>query len=115
MIDAKTIGEILSLYARHGWTLRRVLLSGEMKQYLGSEAASIFEQVALYDSPIDALWFSRSSKEDCEAWELRHLTNTPFALVEVLENGLQTPEREAILKNTEMRLLKLKSEIPMSH
>jgi hypothetical protein len=41
--------------------------------------------VDVRESEIDALWFSRPSAHDREAWELRLLEQTQYALFEAFE------------------------------
>ena len=93
MIDAKTVEEIIELYKKHGWTLRRALLSPEAKDL----ASSIPEPVQQYPSDIDALWFSRQSKRDNVTWELRRLSELPFALVAVVSTTASEEEIESTL------------------
>jgi hypothetical protein len=85
MIGAKQIQEILSLYKRHGWNLRRVLLSEQSKISLTASIEMLFGTAEIVTSEIDAVWFSRPSAADREAWEIRHLGETPYALIEVFD------------------------------
>lgn len=85
MIDEKQIREILSLYKKHGWNLSRVLLSAGLEKQLSGKIENFFGAAEIVSSQIDAAWFTRPSKHDREAWELRHLSATPFALFEVFE------------------------------
>lgn len=101
MISGKEISEILALYAKHGWILRRVLLSDELRESL---AFDFFGNVEIFSSKLDALWFSRISNKN-EAWEIRHLSNTPFALVEVFPEETSNKEREKILNEAQTRLI----------
>ncbi len=100
MIDAAVIREIISVYAKHGWTLRRVLLSTALKDSLGNDAP--FADVALQNSDIDAAWFSRVTNEGGTACEIRHLSSAPFALVVVIDEA--SDEFEDTLIDTEDRL-----------
>jgi hypothetical protein len=93
MIDAKTVEEIIELYKKHGWILRRALLSPEA-EHLASNIPEPFERFA---SDIDALWFSRQSKRDSETWELRRLSELPFALVAVVSTTASEDEIESTL------------------
>ena len=101
MIDPAAVGEILEQYEKHGWVLRRALLSGEGKVHFGQ----ILSSVEITNSDFDALWFSRKSKPESEAWELRRLTNLPFALVAVVPTDAGTDELESTLEQVadEMR------------
>jgi hypothetical protein len=93
MIEPVIVGEIISQYEKHGWTLRRALLSEESKNVL-TETTSRIDVEA---SDFDALWFSRRSNPESEAWELRRLTGSPFALVAVISADATSEEVEATL------------------
>ena len=101
MINGGQIREILSLYARHGWILRRVLLSDNLRDNLTDD---LFGEAEIISANLDALWFSRASAKNSEAWEIRHLSNTPFALVEVFSADLDKNEREKIMSEAQIRL-----------
>ena len=75
------IREIVARYEKHGWRLRRVLLRAETRVEVG-DLENELGNVAILDSPVDALWFSRPSHNNREAWELRLLAETPYALFE---------------------------------
>ena len=104
MISAQQIRDILSLYAKFGWTLRRVLLSPQMKENLADSVQNIFETGEIFAAEIDAVWFSRASGKDNEAWELRRLSETPFALFEMFENDDEEAVREEIRHELEAKL-----------
>jgi hypothetical protein len=104
MIGAVVITEILSVYKKHGWTLRRVLLSDKLKTSLGNDGEDLFDGIKPSDSTLDGLWFSRASKGSLEAWELRHLGANPYALVEVMETAIAEKERDERLRETQIRM-----------
>ena len=79
MIDASAVGEIIKQYEKHGWKLRRALLSAG-----GRKALKGLDTTEIVASDLDALLFSRQTKTESEAWELRRLTGSPFALVAVI-------------------------------
>ena len=89
MITEKQIAEILSLYKKHGWTLSRVLLSAELKSKLSGKLEQLFGTAEIASSKANAAWFTRPSKHQNTAWELRHLSDAPFALFEVFEPGAE--------------------------
>lgn len=107
MIKAGQIAEILSLYKKHGWILRRVLLSDALKTTLADSLERIFGAAEIRSSEIDAAWFSRASKADQEAWELRVLSETPFAFVEIFDDDDEDEIREETLAEVESRLKNL--------
>lgn len=101
MINSEQIKEIISLYAKHGWILRRVLLSDNLREKI---SADLFRNASVCSAPIDALWFSRTVKNG-ESWEIRHLSQTPFALIEFFSAETSAETREKIMSEMETRLL----------
>ena len=93
MIGAAAVGEIIAQYEKHGWKLRRALLSPEARNVF----ANFDVGVEVIEADLDALWFSRQSQPENEAWELRRLTNLPFALVAVIRNEASEEEVEETL------------------
>lgn len=87
MIGKDAIGEIIETYQKHGWILRRVLLSAELKQKLGEHASALFGGALIVDAEIDAAWFSRPPKSGGVVWEIRHLGNFPLALLENIDEN----------------------------
>ena len=100
-MNAEQVREILKQYQRHGWNLRRVLLSAETSENV---SASLFEKAEIIASELNAVWFARSSDGGREAWELRYLGTTPFALVEVFEEDDEEEVREETRREMETRL-----------
>lgn len=96
MIRIEQIQEILKQYERHGWSLRRVLLSAPLR---GNLPVSMFKKADVSAADFDAFWFSRPSAKG-EAWELRSVSNAPFALVEVFEDD----EEEAVREETRIEM-----------
>ncbi|MCU1290633.1 MAG: hypothetical protein JWN60_2862 [Acidobacteria bacterium] len=104
MIKAGTIAEILALYKKHGWILRRVLLSDGLRVTITEELQNLFGGAEIVSSQLNACWFSRVAKNGNEAWELRRLSEAPFALVEVFEKDADPEDREEVLRETEQRM-----------
>ena len=77
--------ETAATYRKHGWRLERVLMSAETLAQLKSadQVVAHFEDVVVQESPMDALWFARPSHEGREAWELRYISEMPYALFEL--------------------------------
>lgn len=94
MISVEQIQNILSLYSKYDWKLRRVLLTNELKNSIFN-LEKVFNSAEILESDIDAVWFSRPSGKDNESWELRRLSETPFALIEVfgIEDDEETCEK----------------------
>jgi hypothetical protein len=107
MISAQQIHEIIAQYQKHGWILRRVLLSDALRVRTYNELVDLSAEgaVEFVSSEIDAAWFSRPSR-GAEAWELRRLAETPFALFEIF--GEDDPE-EAREKTRQAMENKLKT------
>jgi len=105
MISAEQVREIIAQYEKHGWTLRRVLLSDDLRVRAYNELVTLSAAgaVEFVSSGVDAAWFSRPSPPG-EAWELRHLAATPFALFEVFDDTDEEETREEERKEMENRL-----------
>jgi len=97
MIEPFVVDQIIAQYEKHGWKLRRALLSPEGRTAL----ARLGDKAEIHESDIDALWFSRQSQPDSEAWELRRLTGSPFALVAVISNDAESTESDETLAQVE--------------
>jgi hypothetical protein len=95
---AAAFDDIVALYTRHGWVLRRLLLTKETARQTGPAPAGI----SVTESDIDAAWFSRPQAQGEYAWEIRYLGPTPFAFVEHLDDS--APDFEHRLRTAEDRL-----------
>jgi hypothetical protein len=102
MTDAAAIREVLATYKKHGWILRRVLLSERTEFDLSGSSAGIFGDVTILSSDIDAAWFSRPPSPGGVAWEIRFWGDPPFALLENIDE--QEPDFEDRLRDAETRL-----------
>ncbi len=105
MIGAPQIREILAQYRKHGWTLRRVLLCPPTRESLANSLENLFGETPIIFAEIDAAWFSRSSEIGREAWELRRLSQTPFALIEVFEEDDDEAVRDEARHEMEEKLV----------
>lgn len=102
MIDPEAIRSIIGTYEKHGWKLRRVLLSAELEATLRGN--DLFDHAKVRSAEVDGIWFSRRSRRGVEAWELRAISLSPFALLENIPDDLSQEEVEDILQRTEERL-----------
>lgn len=97
--------EIIATYSRHGWRLQRVLMRPQTRAEL---AASLkgepFAGFAVEEASVDALWFARPSHANREAWELRHVADTPYALFETFEPDETEEDREEVRREMLARL-----------
>jgi len=107
MIKAGQIAEILSLYKKHGWILRRVLLSDALKNSLPAPLENLFGAAEIRSAEIDAAWFSRPPNANQETWELRRLSETPYALIEIFDAEDDEEIREETLLEVESNLKNL--------
>lgn len=96
--------QLIATYERHGWTLRRVLLCGTTRSKIVQQIDEVFNDAQLIDSDIDALWFARPSQRGREAWELRHLSEQPYALFEAFEADETEEDREDARQEMEARM-----------
>jgi hypothetical protein len=105
MKHSDLINEITGIYQKHGWQWRRLLLSPETRAGLGAELGWLLRDgVQVEEATVDCLWFSRGSHEAREAWELRLLSENPFALFETFEQDETEEQREELLREMEARL-----------
>src|SRR5215213_11956901 len=108
MSRLKKFQEILAQYRRHGWRLARVLARpeslAEMRGSADEDAALIFEGAPADESEVDAMWFTRPSAEGREAWELRLVGDTPYALFELFEPDEAEEDRADVRREMEARL-----------
>ncbi len=100
MNRADLFREIVETYSKYGWTLRRVLLTDETQRNL-PDLNNMFKGVPVKVAEIDAAWFSRPSANKREAWELRRLHETPFALFESFARDTPEEERENVRREME--------------
>jgi len=107
MVSPEQIEAILAQYEKHGWNLRRVLLSSETRENLPD---ALFGQTEIISSELNALWFSRASFEGRETWEIRLICAAPFALVEVFEADDAEDVRAQSREEMQTRLLEQASK-----
>jgi hypothetical protein len=96
--------ELVATYRRHGWELRGALLQTNTRAELQATAAELLGNVPVKDAAFDALWFSRPSHNNREAWELRLLAQTQYALFETFEPDETEEERADVKLEMEARL-----------
>ena len=98
------VQEIFTIYLRHGWVLRRVLISPEVFSSVDDETKALFGDAKIIESDLNALWFARPSHYGREAWELRLLSEQPYALFEAFAADKTEEEREDARRQMEARL-----------
>lgn len=114
MKNAGLFMELVSTYRKHGWELRGVLLQPATHAELDSDEEGLLNNVPVREALFDALWFSRPSHNQREAWELRLLGQTPYALFETFEADETEEERQDVKQEMEARMREYASEPPKS-
>lgn len=101
MKSADLFTELTAIYRKHGWQLRRALLRPATRVELQS---LLPDDLVVREAELDALWFSRPSHNDREAWELRLLAQTQYALFETFEADETDEDREDVRLEMEARM-----------
>lgn len=96
--------EIIATYRRHGWQLRRVLMQEETLHACAEFESDAFAGIRPEAAGVDCLWFARPSHGGREAWELRLVGETPYALFEIFEADEAEEEREEVRREMQARL-----------
>src|SRR5918998_388694 len=98
--------EIIAAYSKHGWRLRRVLMRPQTRAEMSDAAVAgeLFKDAGVEEASVDALWFARPSHAGREAWELRHVADTPYALFETFEADEAEEDREDVRREMLARL-----------
>ncbi len=104
MNTANLFLELVATYRKHGWELRSALLQPATRAEFHDQEAELLNKVTVREAEFDALWFSRPSHNDREAWELRLLAQTQYALFETFEADETEEEREDVKREMEARL-----------
>jgi hypothetical protein len=112
MKNADLFMEVVATYRKHGWELRRALLQPATVAELKSGEAELLGKVPVKEAAFDALWFSRPSHENREAWELRLLAQTQYALFETFEADETDEERDEVRREMEATLGHRFSQMP---
>ena len=100
MNNADLFRELVATYQKHGWELRGALLQSAT----AAELAPLLEKLPVKVADFDALWFSRPSHGKREAWELRLLAQTQYALFEAFETDETEEQREDVRREMEVRM-----------
>lgn len=105
--------ELVATYRKHGWTLRSALLQPATLSELKTKEAELLEELPVREATFDALWFSRPSHNNREAWELRLLAQTQYALFETFEADETEEERNEMKIEMESRLREYANQKPV--
>lgn len=96
--------ELAATYRKHGWNLRCALLRPATQAVLAKHEAQLLDAVLVKEAGFDALWFSRPSHQGREAWELRLLGQTQYALFETFEADETEEQRDDVKHEMEARM-----------
>ncbi len=108
------IDEILAVYQKHGWQLRRILLRPDSRADFALERLQL-GGIEPEEATIDALWFSRPSHQQREGWEIRLVAENPYALFETFEADEAEEEREDVRREMEARMREYSDKKVMSN
>ena len=97
------IQEILDTYQKYGWKIERVLMRPETLEVVVQGPFS-FADARIEEGSINALWFSRASHNDRDAWELRLVAESNYALFETFEVDESEEERKEVRREMEARM-----------
>jgi hypothetical protein len=101
MNEVELAREIIATYRKHGWQPRRALLRSESRAAI----QSVLEPgLPVTEAEFDALWFSRPSFSEREAWEIRLIEENAYALFETFGSEMPEEEREELRTEMEARL-----------
>lgn len=100
MNKSNLLQDLIATYQKHGWSLREVLLKPETRTELLSDSQGF----SIREAEFDALWFSRASHKNREAWELRLLAESQYALFETFESDETEEQRNEVKLEMESRL-----------
>ena len=104
MKNADLFTELVATYRKHGWELRSALMQPNTVSDLYSQQVQLLDKVPVKEAAFDALWFARPSYNNREAWELRLLAQTQYALFETFEADETDEERDDVRHEMEARL-----------
>lgn len=104
MKKSELLKEVIATYGKHGWQLRQVLLQPATQTEVMADAEASLRRLSVREAEVDALWFSRPSHNNREAWELRLLADTQYALFETFEADETEEQREDVRLEMEARL-----------
>lgn len=104
MTSADLFMELVATYRKHGWELRSALMNPATFTDLQAQEAQLLDKLPVKEAEFDALWFSRPSHNNREAWELRLMAQTQYALFETFEADETEEERGDMKLEMEARL-----------
>jgi beta-xylosidase len=104
MKKADLFTELVATYGKHGWRLKGVLMQPSTRAEIFADHAAPPDSIRIEEASVDALWFSRPSHQKREAWELRLMAETQYALFETFEGDETEEQRDEARREMEARL-----------
>ena len=109
-MNRELLNEIVKTYEKYAWNFKALVTSENSKTHAHETLVEDFDNIEVRSGEIDAAWFSRPSKNNRKAWELRHIGEQPIAIFETVPNDMGDEESAKIRNEMETRLLKLTSK-----
>ena len=108
-MQLKRLRETIATYRRYGWHLHSILLRPETRAEIDAHAAPdemlLFEGAPVRLAGYDGAWFTRQSgAPNRDAWELRLIAESPYALFEVFEPDEPEEDRADVRREMEARM-----------
>ena len=104
MNKSNLLQDLIATYEKHGWRVRQVLIKSETRSDLPGDAEALLQKFDTREAEVDAVWFSRTSHNNREAWELRLLAEMQYALFETFESDETEEQRNEVKLEMESRL-----------
>ncbi|MBA2378962.1 MAG: hypothetical protein H0V76_05245 [Blastocatellia bacterium] len=104
MTDFSETGAIIAQYVKHGWELKFCIAREQDAEALRHAIQDQGFPTDIRTGNMNGLWFSRRSLPDRVAWELRRLTDPPFALVTMVPDTFTVEQHAAALREIEARM-----------
>ena len=103
------IREIVATYEKYDWVVREFVLTKETSSEIAKRLGQAYPRAGIRTSIVSAAWFSRPSKDDREAWELRLLSENPLALFETFPEDEDAKTKRDARDRLETRLAEMAS------
>lgn len=108
-MQLERLRETIATYRRYEWRLHSILLRHETRTQIDAhtapDATLLFEGAPVHSAEYDAAWFTRrSGAPGRDAWELRLIAESPYALFEVFEPDEPEEDRIDVRREMEARM-----------
>jgi hypothetical protein len=95
----------LATYRKYGWQIARVMMRPEtLAELRNASGGEEFETLPAREFSVDAMWFVRPADGEREAWELRLVSESPYALFELFEADEAEEDREDVRREMEAKM-----------